>query len=109
MTYTIIDGSYGVKSSQICTPDNVVWVFNACNRTEWYVQVKLDSTNHHGVSNYIQGRIYKHISPKLTYSLNIYTQTKTVEPIQRMYFDSMENAAAHAQTYITQVVAGGAQ
>lgn len=110
MTYEIIEGSNGIKWSQICTPEKAVWVYNACSTIEWQIQMRLDSTNHHGVPHYIHGSIRKAIMPKLTYTLNIITQTKTVEPVQYMYFDSLEAAFEHAQTFIQKVLsAGGAQ
>jgi len=109
MTYEIVDGSYGVRWSQICTPDKSVWVYNASNQQEWQIQMRLDSRNHHDVPDYIYGRVYKHTIPKLTYSLNIITETETVEPIQRVYFDSVEAALDRAQTFIEQVVNRGAQ
>jgi hypothetical protein len=109
MTYEIIQGSYGVRWSQICTPDKSVWVYNASNKQEWQIQMRLDSTNHHDVPHYIHGTVYKHTIPKLTYSLNIITETKTVEPIQRMYFDTVDEAIDRAQTFIEKVVNGGVQ
>ncbi len=109
MTYEIIQGSYGVRWSQICTPDKSVWVYNASNKQEWQIKMRLDSTNHHDVPNYIHGTVYKHTIPKLTYSLNIITETKTVEPIQRMYFDTVDEAIDRAQTFIEKVVKGGEQ
>lgn len=109
MTYQIIEGSYGVSWSQICTPDKPVWVYNASNKQEWQIKMRLDSRNHHDVPHYIHGSIYKHTIPKLTYSLHILTDTETIKPIERMYFDSVEAALDYAQTFIAKVVNGGAE
>jgi len=108
MTYKIIDGSNYIRWSEICTPEKTVWVFDACTQQKWQIKMRLDSTDEHGIPHYIHGTISKHIMPELTYCLNIITETETVEPIQRMYFASMEAAAEYAQTFIAQVLNGGA-
>lgn len=108
MTYKIIDGSNYIRWSEICTPKKTVWVFDACTQQKWQIKMRLASTDEHDVPYYIHGTIYKHIIPELTYSLTICSECRSVKHIDRMYFASMEAAAEYAQTFIAQVVNGGA-